>query len=214
MLPPARLVLIEDHGLVRQMLAQVITADLGLVLAAEGATLAEGRAAVAREVPDLVVLDWALPDGCGADLLREWAPRRPAVRWLLISASERGELVRSAAALGAHGFVMKRSDLGVFREALRRVLAGEVYYCPVSARVLAERMVGEGRVGAAGLTGREREVLAAYARGENVKAMAARLGMSVKTAQNHLTLVREKLGLHEPAELVRFAIRHGFADPA
>lgn len=214
MLPPSRLVLIEDHGLVRQMLAQVITADLGLVLAAEGATLAEGRAAVAREVPDLVVLDWALPDGRGADLLREWGPRRPTVRWLLISASERGELVREAAALGAHGFVMKRSDLGVFREALRRVLAGEVYYCPVSARLLAERMVGEGRLGAAGLTGREREVLTAYARGENVKAMAARLGMSVKTAQNHLTLLREKLGLHEPAELVRFAIRHGFADPA
>jgi len=120
--------------------------------------------------------------------------------------------VREAVSLGVHGFVMKRSDLATLREAVRRVAAGEKYYCPASARLLVEKMVDESQAVAANLTAREREVLRGYARGENPKALAERLSVSTKTVQNHLVLLKDKLGLHEPAEIVHYAIKHGYVE--
>jgi len=211
-MPVSRVVLIEDHNMVRELFAHLITKDLGLVLAAECATAEAGLVTVRRERPDLVIADWALPDGRGLDLVRTLGPQLPDTRWLMISAGEQGAFVQEAAALGVQGFVMKRSDLPTLREAVRRVLAGETYYCPVSARLLAARIVSEGAAGGGAPTPRERDVLIGFARGENPKAIADRLGTSVKTVQNHLTALKDKLGLHEPAELVRYAIRHGYVE--
>jgi two-component system, NarL family, nitrate/nitrite response regulator NarL len=212
-MPSARIILVEDHVMVRQLFAHVISDELGLALAADCTTLAEGRAAVRRESPDLAIVDWQLPDGLGLDLVRELARERPATRWMLVSATERGDLVREAAALGVHGFVMKRSDLPTWRDGVRQVLAGGTYYCPISARLLVERMVDDSHAPAGGvLTERERAVLRGFAAGASVKILAADLGMNVRTVQNHLASVRDKLGLHEPAELVRYAIRHGYTE--
>jgi len=96
--------------------------------------------------------------------------------------------------------------------AITKVLSGDTYYCPQSASLLVNRMVNEGHASGASLTMREREVLRGFARGENPKAMAARLGVSTKTIQNHLTLLKDKLGLAEPAELVHYAIKHGYVE--
>ena len=74
---------------------------------------------------------------------------------------------------------------------------------------VAEKMVDEGRTVAINLTPRERDVLRGFARGENPKVLAGRLGLSSKTVQNHLVMLKDKLGLHEPAELVHYAIKHG-----
>jgi DNA-binding NarL/FixJ family response regulator len=117
--------------------------------------------------------------------------------------------VREAVSLGVQGFVMKRSELSTLRTAISRVLAGEKYYCPDSARLLVDKMVDEGRTVAVNLTPRERDVLRGFARGENPKILAGRLGLSSKTVQNHLVMLKDKLGLHEPAELVHYAIKHG-----
>ena len=114
--------------------------------------------------------------------------------------------------LGVHGFVMKRSDLSTLREAVRRILAGETYYCPASARLLVDRMVDEGQTVGASLTPREREVLRGFARGENPKVLAEKLGVSAKTVQNHLSILRDKLSLQEPAALVHYAIKHGYIE--
>ena len=209
---PARVVLVEDHTLVRQLLAHLVRDDLGLTLAGDCTTVAEGEAALLREKPDLAIVDWMLPDGRGFDLVRRCGPRLAHTRWLFMSSNEQGHLVREAVSLGVQGFVLKRSDLATLREAVRRVLAGEKFYCPASARLLVEKMVDEGRALGASLSGREREVLRAFARGENLKAAAERLGISAKTAQNHLALLKEKLGLHEPAELVHYAIKHGYVE--
>lgn len=198
--------------MVRQLFAHLIRDDLGLVLAADCTTVAEATTALLREKPDLAIVDWMLPDGRGFDLVRSVGPKLPRTRWLLISSNEQGHLVREAVSLGVHGFVMKRSDLATLREAVRRVLAGEKYYCPASARLLVEKMVDESRAVAANLTTREREVLRGYASGENPKSLAERLGVSTKTVQNHLTLLKDKLGLREPAELVNYAIKHGYVE--
>ena len=120
--------------------------------------------------------------------------------------------MREAVSLGVHGFVMKRSDLATLRTAISTVLSGEKYYCQASARLLVDKMVDEGRTLAINLTAREREVLRGFARGENSKTLAERLQVSSKTIQNHLTLLKEKLGLREPAELVHYAIKHGYVE--
>ena len=208
----ARVVLIEDHTMVRQLFAHLIRDDLGLTLAAECTTVAEGAAALLKEKPDLAIVDWMLPDGRGFDVVRAVGAKLPRTRWLFISSNEQGHLVREAVSLGVQGFVMKRSDLATMREAVRRVLAGESYYCPASARLLVDRMVGEGQAMGVSLTPREREVLRGFARGENPKALAEKLGVSAKTVQNHLSLLKDKLGLQEPAALVHYAIKHGYIE--
>ena len=209
---PARVVIIEDHTMVRQLLAHLVREDLGLKLAADCTTVAEGVTALLREKPDLAIVDWMLPDGRGFDLVRQAGPKLARTRWLFISSNEQGHLVREAVALGVHGFVMKRSDLTTLRTAITRVLTGEKYYCSDSSRLLVEKMVDEGRTVGVSLTAREREVLRGFARGENPKTLAERLSLSGKTVQNHLTILKEKLGLHEPAELVHYAIKHGYIE--
>jgi len=198
--------------MVRQLFAHLIREDLGLSLAADCTTVAEGTEALLREKPDLAIVDWMLPDGRGFDVVRAVGPRLPRTRWLFISSNEQGHLVREAVNLGVHGFVMKRSDLSTMRDAIRRVLAGETYYCPASARLLVDRMVGEGHTMGVSLTTREREVLRGFAGGENPKAMADRLGISTKTVQNHISILKDKLGLQEPAALVHYAIKHGYIE--
>ncbi|AOS44027.1 Transcriptional activator protein ExaE [Lacunisphaera limnophila] len=208
----ARIVLIEDHTMVRQLFAHLIREDLGHTLAADCTTVAEGTAALLKEKPDLAIVDWMLPDGRGFDLVRQVGPKLPRTRWLFMSSNEQGHLVREAVSLGVQGFVMKRSDLATMRDAVRRVLNGETYYCPASARLLVDRMVGEGHAMGVSLTPREREVLRGFAGGENPKVLADRLGVSAKTVQNHLSILRDKLGLQEPAALVHYAIRHGYIE--
>lgn len=209
---PARVVLVEDHTMVRQLFAHLVRDELGLILAADCTSVAEAQIALLREKPDLAIVDWMLPDGRGFDLVRAVGPKLPRTRWLFVSSNEQGHLVREAVSLGVHGFVMKRSDLATLRIAISTVLNGEKYYCQSSARLLVEKMVDEGRTVAINLTSREREVLRGFARGENSKVLAERLGISGKTVQNHLTLLKEKLALQEPAELVHYSIKHGYIE--
>ena len=210
--PTARVVLVEDHTMVRQLFAHLVSEELGLKLVADCTSASEGTAALLREKPDLAIVDWMLPDGRGFDIVRAAGPKLPRTRWLFVSSNEQGHLVREAVSLGVHGFVMKRSDLATLRTAITRVLAGEKYYCPASSRLLVEKMVDEGNAVAANLTDRERAVLRSFARGENPKLLAGRLGLTQKTVYNHLSILKEKLGLHEPAELVHYAIKHGYVE--
>jgi DNA-binding NarL/FixJ family response regulator len=205
-------VLVEDHTLVRQLMAAMVRDDLRLNLVADCRTVSEGVAACLREKPDVVVVDWMLPDGRGFDLVRRVAPELPRTRWLCVSGNEQEHLVREAISLGVHGFVLKRSDLATLRQAVIEVARGQTYYCPDSSRLLVESLRSEANAVAGNLTDREREVLRSFARGENIKAIAARLGVSTKTVHNALARVRDKLGEYEPAGLVRYAIKHGYVE--
>lgn len=211
-MPSPRIVLIEDHAMIGQLLGNLIRDELGLSLVATCSTVKEGAVALQREKPDLAVVDWMLPDGRGFDLVRKVGPGLPHTRWLFMSATEQGHLVREAVRLGVQGFVQKRADLGTLRTAITSLLAGDTYYCPASSRLLVDKMVDETRYTKANLTPREAEVLRYFARGHNIKAIADQLGISTKTAQNYLTLLKDKLGLHEPAELVHYAIKHGYIE--
>ncbi len=209
---PARVVIIEDHALVRELLVSLVHDELGLVVAADCATSREGQAACLRERPDLAIVDWMLPDGRGFDVVRAVREKLPRTRWLFLSSNEQEHMIRQAVELGVHGFVLKKSPLEVFCEAIRRVLSGETFYCTQSARLLVESMRSEAVLGT-NLTSREREVLRRLANGDNPKEIASQLGVTLKTAQNHIVSIKDKLAIHEPAGLVRYAIKHGYVEP-
>ncbi|HRE80729.1 MAG TPA: response regulator transcription factor [Opitutaceae bacterium] len=208
----ARVVLVEDHTLVRQLMSELVRKDLALSVVADCCTVSDAVTACLREKPDLVIIDWMLPDGLGFEVVRTAGPKLPKTRWLFISSNEQEHMVREAISLGVHGFVLKRSDLSLLREAIHKVLAGESFYCPASSRLLVESLRSEASTVGSNLTPREREVLRGFARGENVKAMALRLEVSPKTINNVLSQVKEKLGQFEPADLVRYAIKHGYVE--
>jgi DNA-binding NarL/FixJ family response regulator len=153
-----------------------------------------------------------LPDGRGFDIVRATGAALHRTRWICISSNEQEHLVREAVKLGIHGFVMKRSPLEVFREAIRTVLAGGTYYCQQSARLLVEAMRSEASI-ATNLSSREREILRRIASGDNPKEIAVHLGIALKTVQNHLVTLKEKLAIQEPAGLVFYAIKHGYVEP-
>ncbi len=207
-----RVVLVEDHALVRQLMAILVKEHLRLSLAADCRNVADGIEACLREKPDLVIVDWMLPDGRGFDVVRGAAPRLPRTKWIFVSSNEQEHMVREAISLGVHGFVLKRSDLSLLREAIYKVLEGQSYYCPASSRLLVESLRSEASTVGSNLTLREREVLRGFARGENTKVMAERLAVSTKTINNVLSQIKEKLGEPEPAGLVRYAIKHGYVE--
>lgn len=197
----------------RQLLAHLVTNELHHRVVGECTSVAEGLAVCLATQPDLAIVDWTLPDGRGFDVVRGLAGKLPGTRWLGISANGHGNLVREAALLGVHGFVSKRADLKTLRAAVTAVLAGREYYCPESAKLLSPSAHGAGSDGPLDLTQREREILQAYASGENSKRIAERLGLSVKTVGNHLSKLKQKLGISDSLGLVRYAVRRGYIDP-
>jgi len=206
---PPRIVLVEDHALVRQLFAMLVREHLQVEPAGEAATIAEGLALARSTRPDLMVVDWSLPDGEGAQLVRELAPEMPATRWLVVSSREDESVMRAALALGVHGVVLKQSPLEILLEAMRAVLAGGTYYCERSSRVLMNSLRADAPVLGDALTLREREILRGLARGLNPKEIADTLGSSAKTVQNQLSQLKDKLGIREPAGLILYAQKNG-----
>lgn len=212
---PARpsIVLVEDHTLVRQLLALVVREHLAADVAGEAVSIAGGLVVIERLRPDLVVADWSLPDGDASQLIRPLAARLPATRWLVISAREDETILRSAVGLGVHGIVLKQSPLETFRDAMNSILKGGTFYCPRSSRLIVESLRADAPLLGSPLTLRERDLLRGLAEGRNPKEIADTLGSSAKTVQNQLSQLKDKLGIREPAGLIRYARQHGIVPP-
>ncbi len=209
---PVSVALIEDHTLVRNLLAAVLEQDPSIALAGDFATVADGVEGCLALRPRLVIVDWMLPDGKGIDVVRALAPKLPGTRFLFLSSIEKEHVVREAIDAGVHGFVMKRASYDTLLEAVRTIIGGKSYYCTVSSRLLVEALRTAADTGANALTARERDILISVARGQSVKDMAHRLALSPKTVNNQLTTLRDKLGIHDTVGLVRYAINHGLVE--
>jgi two-component system, NarL family, response regulator NreC len=207
-----RVVVVEDHALVREMLVGIIVGSLHHQVIAECTSAQQALAVCLREKPDLVIVDWALPDGRGFDVIREAAAKLVQTRWVCISSNEQEHLVQEAIDLGVHGFVLKKSSLSIFKAAIAAVLKGESFYCPASSKLLVEALRSQSGAMKTNLTRRERDVLRGIARGDNPKTIAHQFRLEIKTVHNHLASLKEKLGIREPAGLVRYAIKHGYVE--
>jgi DNA-binding NarL/FixJ family response regulator len=202
-----RVVLVDDHELFR---AGVRGELAGLVdIVGEAGTVAEAAPVIRERDPDVVLLDVHLPDGGGEAVIANVAPERPAVKFLALSVSDAAEDVIAVIRAGARGYVTKTISRDELFDAIRRVSDGDAVFSPrLAGFVLDAFRTGE-PLGAdeelETLTPREREVLQLIARGYLYKEIAARLHLSVKTVEAHVSSVLRKLQLSTRHELTRWA---------
>jgi DNA-binding NarL/FixJ family response regulator len=209
----ARVVLVDDHALflagVRAELAEAVE------VVGEAATVADAVPLIKELDPDVVLLDVHLPDGGGDAVINAVAPERPGVRFLALSVSDAAEDVIGVIRAGARGYVTKTISGDELASAIERVRAGDAVFSPRLAGFVLDAFRAGERVAADAelneLTPREREVLQLIARGYLYKEIAARLGLSPKTIESHVSSVLRKLQLSTRHELTRWATEHRLA---
>jgi DNA-binding NarL/FixJ family response regulator len=208
-----RIMLVDDHPLVREGVRHILAAA-ALEVVAEAGDVDEAldRAATAR--PDLVLLDLSIPGGGGLELARRLRERQPEVKLLVLSVHDHPEYVLGAVRAGANGYLRKDSSPAELREAVRSVTAGESFFSPVVARQLSVAVREEGerenrQQQLARLTPREREVLAGIAQGGTSKEIASALGLSPRTVESYRESLMRKLAIRSVAGLTRFALDTG-----
>jgi DNA-binding NarL/FixJ family response regulator len=207
-----RIVLVDDHTL---FLAGV-RAELGDAVEVVGTagTVAEAVPLIKELDPDVVLLDVHLPDGSGDAVINAVAPDRPGVRFLALSVSDAAEDVIAVIRAGARGYVTKSISGVELAQAIERVHAGDAVFSPrlagfvLDAFRAGDRLTGTAAADLDELTPREREVLQLIARGYMYKEIAARLNLSVKTVESHVSNVLRKLQLSTRHELARWATQH------
>ena len=213
MTEPVRVLLVDDHAVVREGLRSLLERDGDICVIGEAATGGEAIALAQSLIPDIIVMDFALPDITGVAACAAIRAARPGMRVLFLSMHEEEAYFIGALRAGAVGYLIKRSAAADIREAVLGTARGEVYLAPTLATVLVRHVTQASAVPApdplAPLTAREREVLHRVAAGETNQAIAHHLGISIKTVQTHRGNIMEKLQLRDTTHLVRFAIHHG-----
>ncbi len=208
-----RLVLIEDQTAIREMLAEILRLDKNFQLVGESGDGQTGYQLCLDVKPDIAVLDAKLPGLNGVDLLRRLGKRLPDLRVLAFSGYENPVLVREMIEAGAHGFVEKTAGLGEFKKGLEMVAAGGTYFGPAVAALLRDVVAHPGASDSADfLTDREREILKLVVESHSSKDVATKLGISMKTVDNHRSNLMRKLNLHDVASLTRYAIGTGLIE--
>jgi DNA-binding NarL/FixJ family response regulator len=205
-----RVVLVDDHDL---FLAGV-RAELGdrVEIVGEAGSVADAIPLIKESDPDVVLLDVHLPDGSGDAIVTAVAPERPGVRFLALSVSDAPEDVIAVIRAGARGYVTKTISAEDLAAAVERVASGDAVFSPRLAGFVLDAFRAGERVGGDAeleeLTPREREVLQLIARGYMYNEIAARLSLSVKTVESHVSSVLRKLQLSTRHELTRWATQH------
>jgi DNA-binding NarL/FixJ family response regulator len=214
---PVRILIADDHELVRRGLVAELSQMPGWEVAAEAANGQQAVTLAQRLKPDLIVLDLSMPELNGLAATRRILEADPAARILILTAHESEQLVREVLDAGALGYVLK-SDAGrVLVTALQSLLVGAPFFTSKVARAVLDGYLGRSPApelaGASVLSAREQEIVQLLAEGKSNKDVARALGISVKTAETHRSNIMRKTGLGSLAELVRFAVRNKIIEP-
>jgi len=210
-----RVLLADDHTIVRQGLRVLLEAEPDITVVAEAET---GRQAVqlAREhAPEVIVMDIAMPTLNGLEATRQIIKETPTARVLALSSYRDDEYVHQLTEAGAAGYLLKQTAAAELIVAVREVKSGNAFFSPVISRRLAEQYRaafqegGSGRKKNVELTSREAEVLQLLAEGKPNKQIASNLCISIKTVQKHRQQMMNKLDIHDIAGLTRYAISKG-----
>lgn len=215
MMGPIRVLLADDHPVVRAGLRLLLEQTGAVQVIAEAADGPEALKAVATHRPQVVLLDVSMPGMSGLDVVEQVTRRWPDVRVLILSVHAEEELVVQALRAGAAGYLLKDADPHELEEAIRTVAVGGSYVAPgVSGHLV--RYLNRPEPPAdplEQLTPRQREVLQRIAEGYSNKEIARRLHISAKTVETHRMQLMERLDIHDVAGLTRFAIRVGLVRP-
>ncbi|MBE7498442.1 MAG: response regulator transcription factor [Verrucomicrobiaceae bacterium] len=205
-----RVILVDDHPIMRHGLAQLIRAESGLDVCGEAGNAREGLEVVEKLKPELAVIDLTLPDKNGLELVKDIRAMCPATQCLVLSMHDEDLYGERSLRAGARGYVMKEEAADHLITAIHKVLSGGLYVSEsLNARML-EQMTASTRSKAAGidsLTDRELEILELIGRGVATKNIATQLNISARTVEAHRAHVKEKLGITDGAALVRYAVQ-------
>lgn len=213
-LPQIRLVLVDDHPVLREGVKALLGAERDLKVVGEASDGASALEQVGKLRPDLVVMDVSLPGPSGADTTRDLKRSYPEINVLALSVHEELAFARAMLDAGASGYALKRTACDELVRAVRLVAGGERYVDPVLAGQLrcTGREPGANGGPALGLSEREAQVVRLLAQGLTMKEMADRLSLSPRTLETYRARAMEKLGMKSRADLVRYAIRRGWLD--
>jgi len=211
---PIRVLLADDHALVREGIRHVLSDAPGFEVVGEASRGAEALALARELCPDVIVLDISMPEGSGLDITPRLRELVPGTRVLILSIHDHEEYVLQSVRAGAHGYLRKDSSPTELRDAIRAVHLGGTFFSAPVAQQLAAALRGEGAATVmanrlALLTARERDVLTGIASGATNKDMAAQLGISTRTVESHRESLMRKLDIRTVAGLTRFAVDSG-----
>ena len=217
MAEPTRILLADDHALVRRGLRMILEVEPDLTVVAEAADGTEAVAAAVAGGVDLAVLDIAMPQMTGIQAAREISRSAPGVRILMLSMYDNEQYFFEALRAGASGYVLKSVADRDLIEACRAAMRGESFLYPGAVTALIrdylERDRRGDRIPESILTPREEQITKLIAEGNSAKEIAEILMISVKTVDRHRANVLQKLGLRDRLDLTRFAIRTGLIEP-
>jgi DNA-binding NarL/FixJ family response regulator len=205
----ARVLLVDDHPIVRLGLKQLINAAPDLIVCGEASSAAEALELVRSGEPDIAIVDIALQDRSGVELIKDLLARKEGLRCLALSMYDEATYAVRVLHAGGRGYIMKQEMPKKLLAAIRQVLEGHVYISEnMSTRLVSHMVSGvPQRSLAARLSDRELEVLALLGQGISTKEIAERLFLSVKTIEGHRERLKEKLKLKNAAELLRYAVQ-------
>lgn len=205
-----RVVLIDDHPIMRRGLAVLIRAEGGLEVCGEAGSAREGLEVIDKLKPDLAVIDLTLPDKSGLELVKDVRAACPATQCLVLSMHDETMYGERAIRAGARGYVMKEAAADHLVTAIHKILGGGLYVSEALNARMLEQMSGASRSKASGvdaLTDRELEILELIGRGVATKNIAVQLSISARTVEAHRAHIKEKLGITDGPALVRHAVQ-------
>lgn len=209
-----KVIVIEDQTIMRELICQLVEGYTTMEVIAQSGDGAEGYDLCLKHSPDLVILDVMLPNLNGGEVLRRLKAKNPKINILIFSAASSNTMVNRLLKSGVTGYIEKDAGLVELEKAINLVADGRSYFSPRVVDAMRELMVSGGQDDSLeSLTYREREVVQLIAESYSNKEIAARLGMSVRTADTHRTNVMKKLNLHDVAALTRWAIANKLVDP-
>lgn len=205
-----KIVLVDDHPVVRQGVAMLVTQEPDMVVCGEARSAAEALEAIERSQPDVAIVDLALKASSGLELIKDIRIRYPKLLVLVLSMRDESFYAERALRAGARGYIAKEEGTEKIIEGIRKILAGEVYLSEKLASKMISKYVA-GRGGATEpavgqLTDRELEVFELIGDGLTTREIAGKLHLSPKTIESHREHIKEKLQLDSAAELLKHAI--------
>lgn len=207
-----RILIADDHGIVRQGLRSLIEAELEMEVVGEAQDGSEAVALAAKLQPDIIIMDITMPKVNGIEATRQIIQRKIATRVIALSMHAEGHIIKEVLDAGASGYVLKSSLFDDLSKALRIVASGECYLSPRITDVLVTNWLERGGKGGRSnevITSRERRILQLTAEGKSVKEIALQLHISPKTAHANRRHLMDKLGVSTVAELTKYAISEG-----
>jgi DNA-binding NarL/FixJ family response regulator len=210
-----RVLIADDHGIVRSGLRLLLERQPDIEVIAEAADGAEAREIAVRERPDLAILDVRMPKLTGLQVTRELKKQAPEVSVLILSMHDDERYLFEALKAGASGYVLKTQADTDLVEAIRAVERGEPFLTPAAQQALIKDVLERGRQSDNDeeLTPREEEIVKLVAEAHTTRQIAEILHLSEKTVENHRGNAMRKLGMRDRVELVRYAIRRGLIEP-